>query len=239
MWGGMNSWATDFVTDILDINHHIQPGKRVWTGDINESTTWSEFETDTFDFAICSHTLEDIRNPFFAAAQMARVSKAGFIAVPNRFQEFHSMEDLRYRSYWHHRWIFAVENQVLVGIPKLAPAIVKFDTRPKIKVRIINKFNKLRGIRFNPFVAYKQYRVPKNPFMEPIIRDYESYTEHGMHELGFLWVENLLCEYANGDYADSGYFEELEKISNMRVRDEKCDNEVIRNFTNKYLSIYS
>jgi Methyltransferase domain len=41
----------------------------------------------SFDFAICSHTLEDIRDPIAVARELARVANAGYVEVPSRARE--------------------------------------------------------------------------------------------------------------------------------------------------------
>ena len=40
------------------------------------------FEDKEIDFVICSHTLEDIRDPLWVCAEMIRVAKRGYIEVP-------------------------------------------------------------------------------------------------------------------------------------------------------------
>src|SRR3954454_24781297 len=45
------------------------------------------FAGDQFDFAICSHTLEDIRDPISVCRELQRVAKAGYIEVPSRVEE--------------------------------------------------------------------------------------------------------------------------------------------------------
>ena len=42
---------------------------------------------DYFDFSICSHTLEDVRDPIVITSELARVSKAGYIEVPSWARE--------------------------------------------------------------------------------------------------------------------------------------------------------
>ncbi len=45
---------------------------------------WSD---NYFDFSICSHTLEDVRDPIAVGRELARVSKAGYVEVPSRARE--------------------------------------------------------------------------------------------------------------------------------------------------------
>src|SRR5262245_49885274 len=45
------------------------------------------FTDKQIDFVICSHTLEDIRDPLFVCAEMIRIAKRGYIEVPSRLVE--------------------------------------------------------------------------------------------------------------------------------------------------------
>ena len=43
-----------------------------------------------FDFALCSHILEDVREPLVVCSELARVAKRGYIEVPSRAREIFS-----------------------------------------------------------------------------------------------------------------------------------------------------
>ncbi len=66
------------------------------------------FEDDQVDFAICSHTLEDVRDPVWVCSELARVAKAGYIEVPSRLEE----QSLGFQGPWvgwgHHHWLIEV-----------------------------------------------------------------------------------------------------------------------------------
>ena len=51
--------------------------------DICEHHPWP-FNDRQFDFVICSHTLEDIRDPLWVCSEIIRVGKRGYIEVPSR-----------------------------------------------------------------------------------------------------------------------------------------------------------
>jgi len=81
-----------------------------------------------FDFAICSHVLEDIIDPRVVIKALARVAEAGFFAVPSKFDEFEVGRERnygagaisgKYRGSIHHRWIYTVKNGQLLATPKL------------------------------------------------------------------------------------------------------------------------
>lgn len=67
-----------------------------------------------FDFAICSHLLEDVRDPLIVCRELSRVAKRGYIEVPSRTREIFSKEwafHLRAGlgrmpeiGFYHHRW---------------------------------------------------------------------------------------------------------------------------------------
>ena len=67
------------------------------------------FDDNQFDFVVCSHTLEDVRDPVSVCAEMARVGKAGYIETPSRLEE----QSYGFQGPWvgwgHHHWLVEVE----------------------------------------------------------------------------------------------------------------------------------
>lgn len=64
------------------------------------------FEDNFFDFSICSHTLEDIRDPLYVCSELIRVSKRGYIEVPSRLIEScRGVESDSIVGLSHHRWL--------------------------------------------------------------------------------------------------------------------------------------
>jgi ubiquinone/menaquinone biosynthesis C-methylase UbiE len=60
----------------------------------------------TFDFAICSHLLEDIRDPIWVCSELRRIAKSGYIEVPSRVvEQSKGIENPRHAGYYHHRWL--------------------------------------------------------------------------------------------------------------------------------------
>ncbi len=72
--------------------------------DICDREPWP-WPDDHFDFAICSHTLEDVRDPVWVCAELSRVAKAGYVEVPSRLEE----QSLGVHGPWagwsHHHWL--------------------------------------------------------------------------------------------------------------------------------------
>jgi hypothetical protein len=66
------------------------------------------FADDQFDFAICSHTLEDIRDPVWVCSELQRVARAGYIEVPSRLEEQTWGVQGNFVGWTHHRWLIDV-----------------------------------------------------------------------------------------------------------------------------------
>ena len=68
------------------------------------------FENGSIDFAICSHTLEDLRDPLWVCSELRRVARAGYIEVPSRAAEqSRGWESPRIAGLSHHRWLIDID----------------------------------------------------------------------------------------------------------------------------------
>lgn len=89
--------------------------------DICSDRPWP-FEDDFFDFAICTFTLEDVRDPVRVCRELSRVAKAGWIEVPSVLDELTWRNPEPSGGLWvghaHHRWLCTVERDELVFLPK-------------------------------------------------------------------------------------------------------------------------
>lgn len=81
--------------------------------DICNHTPWP-FADKSFDFSICSHCLEDIRDPLWVCHELIRVSKAGYIEIPSRLYETtFNLEAKGLAGASHHRWVIdLLENKL-------------------------------------------------------------------------------------------------------------------------------
>lgn len=135
--GMMNLWAKDVVTHCLDIQLCKEPGVKSFVGDICNSDGWGEvlndvLMNDKYDYAICTHVLEDIRDPMLVCKMLSKIAVEGFIALPCKHTELTSgiecgdkpdqaiwgVRDV-FKGYFHHRWIFTVRDGILWAYPKL------------------------------------------------------------------------------------------------------------------------
>jgi hypothetical protein len=76
--------------------------------DICDRGPWP-FADRQFDFAVCSHTLEDVRDPVWVCRELMRVSRAGYIEVPSRLEEQTYGIQGPWAGWSHHRWFVDVE----------------------------------------------------------------------------------------------------------------------------------
>ncbi len=76
--------------------------------DICDREPWP-FTDDHFDFAVCSHTLEDVRDPVWVCAELNRVARAGYIEVPSRLEEQAWGFQGPWSGWTHHQWLIDVD----------------------------------------------------------------------------------------------------------------------------------
>lgn len=72
--------------------------------DVCDRRPWP-FEDRFFDFAVCSHTLEDVRDPVWVASELQRVARAGYIEVPALAEELTYGVQGPWVGWGHHHWL--------------------------------------------------------------------------------------------------------------------------------------
>jgi Methyltransferase domain len=82
--------------------------------DVCDPEPWP-FADDQFDFILCTHTLEDLRDPVRVCREMARIGKAGYIETPSAATELtRGIESPLWCGWKHHRWlVWQAENEVV------------------------------------------------------------------------------------------------------------------------------
>jgi len=123
---------SDVVIDIMPFStrkiHNAFPKEmdERFTGEkwINKDFTEGlPFKDKEFDFVLCGHVLEDIKDPVFLCKELIRVAKAGYIEFPNRAYEMKASVDglpnsHSYVGYNHHRWLAEQRGNKLFFIQK-------------------------------------------------------------------------------------------------------------------------
>jgi SAM-dependent methyltransferase len=110
----------DWVVDLMPYETRAGAGRQGPPDERFTRDTWVQmevrggvplpFEDDSFDFVICSHTLEDIRDPIFLCSELVRVGRAGYVETPS----VQGIESRSYAGHSHHRWLVSADGQALV-----------------------------------------------------------------------------------------------------------------------------
>ena len=87
------------------------------TQDICDRSPWP-FADGQFDFAVCSQTLEDIRDPLWVCSELQRVARAGYVEVPSRLVEQAWWVQGPWIGYGHHRWLVDVSDREIEFVSK-------------------------------------------------------------------------------------------------------------------------
>ena len=117
-------WRADWVMDLKPYGTRGLYEREGWIRPRDEpaerftSDTWIErdicdhepypFDDGFFDFVVCAHTLEDVRDPLRVCSEMIRIGKAGYIEVPSRLEEQGWGVVGEFVGWGHHRWLIDV-----------------------------------------------------------------------------------------------------------------------------------
>ena len=120
----MHGWSSEYLSHYVDILPWNNANVHGFIGNICLYSTWKPILEDVrrngkYDFAICSHTLEDISSPQFVCEMLCEIANEGFIAVPSKCEELTRNINGPFYGHHHHRWIFNKEGNKFVGYPKL------------------------------------------------------------------------------------------------------------------------
>ena len=105
----------DWIMDALPYERRGQLGSIGGDSERFDADTWVmrdfcdrkpwPFRDKEVDFVICSHTLEDVRDPIWMCSEFNRIANAGYIEVPSRLEE----QTYGFQGPWtgwsHHRWL--------------------------------------------------------------------------------------------------------------------------------------
>jgi hypothetical protein len=85
--------------------------------DICDRDPWP-FSDGQFDYAVCAHTLEDVRDPIGVCRELSRVAKAGYVEVPAPVEELTWGIQGEWVGWTHHHWITELIDDELVFTAK-------------------------------------------------------------------------------------------------------------------------
>jgi hypothetical protein len=92
--------------------------KETWfQRDVCERTPFP-FADKVIDFVVCSHTLEDVRDPLWVCSEMIRIGKRGYIEVPSRLAESCRGVEPHQVGWSHHRWLVEIKDNSILFLMK-------------------------------------------------------------------------------------------------------------------------
>jgi hypothetical protein len=190
--GAYNPWSRDVADTFVDMN--FVTGVDLIHGDLHDPAIWTELRSRKFDFCICSHTLEDVRDPLFILSEIKKSFQHGYLAMPNKHVEFSHVESPHYVGYGHHRWIYTLMDDELRVVAKF-PAANFFSPRRRFVGKIMTS---------RPYQALKKAAERKDRIGMSDI-GYLPWWDSGLadinNELAFIWQGELRFSAINGDYA--------------------------------------
>ncbi len=152
------------------------------------------FRDKEIDFVICSHVLEDIRDPLWVCAEMVRVAKRGYVEVPSRAAETcRGWESDRIAGLSHHRWLIDIDE-------------------PTAQVRFTQKYHMIHADRrFNLPPSFLR-RLPEERKVSWLFWENGfKFSEVSIHGLDNIAAE--LEQFARGLHRDSGWVRAVDAAS--------------------------
>lgn len=183
--GGANGWTKNIADFIVDIN--IADSAHSMHFDICEDSQWDKLLKHVgiyglFDYCICTHTLEDIYNPFPALINFSKIAKSGTITMPSIYAELSHIESFSWRGNIHHRWIYEFDNNEILVIPKIG-----------LIENLVDKVNLNSGITEIRFdwseeISYKNFMSNYlGPDVKSVILNFENlFKEVNKKNLGYI-----------------------------------------------------
>jgi hypothetical protein len=188
--GAFDPWTVgvaDAFTDMFPVK-----GADVILGDVHDPALWDEVRRRRFDFCICSHLLEDVRDAIFVLRQLARTFRHGYIAMPNKHVEFSHIESKRYVGYCHHRWIYTLADRELRLVAKF-PFASHFSQR----------YRTLANIKASRPAKALRRLIHKGPRLSDVgpLPWWNDKLADRRNELAFIWRGELRFRILNDDFA--------------------------------------
>lgn len=70
---------------------------------------------DSFDLGLCSHVLEDLRDPVHVVNEVFRICRRVMVIAPSRFlEQMNGVDHPRYAGFYHHMWMLYEKDGELV-----------------------------------------------------------------------------------------------------------------------------
>jgi ubiquinone/menaquinone biosynthesis C-methylase UbiE len=190
----------NFVVDLMPYNTRGFHTNKIKVEYFSEKT-WIQmdfsneklpFKDKEFDFVICSHVLEDIKDPIFLCKEMQRVSKAGYIEVPSMKLELtKGIEHKKYPGFYHHRWLVNIKKNKLEF--RFKPHFIMKSWKFHFPYKHYKDFSNNEKVQYlfweNKFSIEEIIQISRDEqesFIQNYIKSYHTYKEI------YYKIDNLL-----------------------------------------------
>ena len=114
------------------------------------------FRDKEIDFVICSHTLEDVRDPLWVCSEMVRIARRGYIEVPSRLKESCRGDHPGIVGLSHHRWLIDMEAGLVTFWMK--PHLIHSHWRYSLPARVCRSLNDEQQVQWLFWEGSFQFR---------------------------------------------------------------------------------
>jgi len=153
------------------------------------------FNNKSYDFILCTHTLEDLYNPFLLIEEMSRVGKRGYITTPSFGQDtlysHYNLTDWmtgarRIPGMAHHKWLFYLMGGVMQILPKNYPILMTSEFQ-------INRWQGEEEFEY-PWSGEIKYREVKDLDFHQLIYEYRTWFKANQSKLkkgrAIIYIDN-------------------------------------------------
>src|SRR3989344_4141571 len=148
--------------------------KKTWIIHDVSSKKKLPFRDNQFNFVICSHILEDIRDPIWLCSEIIRIGKVGYIEVPSVNVELtKGIMSKDYAGYYHHRWIVEIKGNKIIF--RFKPHFIHNDKRFHLPTSFLKKLTEKEKVNFifwnKEFQFEERIQISRDKY-EEFIYDY-------------------------------------------------------------------
>lgn len=125
------------------------------------------FADKELDFVVCSHTLEDIRDPLRVCSEMIRIAKAGYIEVPSRVAESCRGIEAGQVGWSHHRWLIDIADDAIVFTMKYHKIHAHWRfSLPESHLRALDERDQVQWLFWEDRFDFREHHVHGTPAIE-------------------------------------------------------------------------
>ena len=116
--------------------------------DVCDHKPWP-YPDQFFDYCVCSHLLEDVRDPIWVCSEINRVARAGYLETPSRvLEQTLGIENPRHAGFYHHRWLVTMLPQGVIQFRHKPHTLHGLNAAIVTRVGAFTKLNPVHEIQW-------------------------------------------------------------------------------------------